>query len=350
MKRVTFKEIAEAVGCSRTAVSVVLGRSHGNAGVGPELRKRIEKAADKLGYEMNYHAQALRSGRAGAVGLLLGGGSRAHRGLFGQIVNGIDSYVCKHENDLIIVGQSPSGAQMDYGIQYLRQGRIDALVLLGQHFSGVIIDRDDRPFPIVAAIPPAGTKNYSVVDIDYTDGVTDAITHLYEHGHRELLMIQMANDTGGYLAARQIIARQVCKQFGMCIDVLKCDSMKLGSTDQHQKSIAFFRERMNEYLNVNTCPTAVLAHNELCGIGATWALRDAGVRVPEDVSLIAFDNLWAELAVPPMSVIDLNLRGVGREAAKLALELAENEDWVKDPPKRYVPTHFVIRESTGPVK
>jgi DNA-binding LacI/PurR family transcriptional regulator len=350
VKRVTFKEIAETVGCSRTAVSVVLGRSHGNAGVGPKLRKRIEQVADKLGYEMNYHAQALRSGRAGAVGLLLGGGAGAHRGLFGQIVNGIDSYVCKHENDLIIVGQSADNDQMDYGIQYLRQGRIDALVMLGQHFSYSILNRDDRPFPIVAAIPPAGTKNYAVVDMDYTDGVTQAITHLHEHGHRELLMIQMAKDTGGYLTARQKIATQLAKKFGIKIQVLKCESTKLGSTNQHQKSIVFFRDKMQEYLNNNTCPSAILAHNELCGIGVTWALRDAGLSVPDDVSLIAFDNLWAELAVPPMSVIDLNLQGVGREAAKLALELAENEDWVENPPKRFVPTNFIIRESTGPAK
>jgi DNA-binding LacI/PurR family transcriptional regulator len=103
------------------------------------------------------------------------------------------------------------------------------------------------------------------------------------------------------------------------------------------------------HLQAEAPPTAVIAYNELCALGAYAALAEAGLRVPEDVSVIGFDDITADVALPPMTVVSLQLREVGLAAAALALALASGAGaWQRLAGQIVsVPAQLVVRSSTG---
>ncbi len=350
--KVTLKQIAQKVGCSHTAVSVVLGNPNGNSGVGPDLRRRIEAAAKRMGYETNYHAQALRAGKANALGLMFGAGSRSQLqvGFFSRMIAGLDEFARSRNHDLVIVGSGPGEGHLNRGVQYINRRRIDALIIPGVMYPEQVLNRDDRPMPVVAAIPPPGKTFYPAVDLDYGPGLKEAVRLFREKGHRDVLAIHALPDTHHYTEGRVKDFCRLAREAGMEAEMLCLESSQQGEGGSRLATIRNFRERFALWLEKNECPGAILAHNELNGIGIYQALAAKGLAVPRDVSLIAFDDIWADLTVPPMTVISTHLDKVGQEAGALALDILDDSSWVDDPPRRYVSASLVPRESVGPAR
>lgn len=348
---VTLRQIAQQAGCAVSAVSTVLNGARGTTGVSAEVQQRIRQCAEELGYEANYHARALRAGRASTIGLLLGPGNDAavHTRFFAPIMAGVEAGVRQAGSDLLIVGPSAGESELDRGLRYCRQGRVDALVVPGLMYQGQWERIAQAVVPIAVALANA-PPGHPVVRISEKPGVGEALRHLADLGHREVLWLNLTVNGVDHSPDRSSAVRDLARGAGMTCRTVAASVASPDDLLDLPGWVDTARARVAADLRTRRPPTAVLAYNELCALGVYAALADAGLRVPGDVSVIGFDDITASVALPPMTVVSLRLRDVGLTAAALALELAS------DPGARQrltgseslVPTRLVVRDSTGP--
>jgi len=347
----TLKQIAQRAGCTVSAVSTVLNGARGSTGVGAAARQRIVRCAQELGYEANYHAQALRAGRSATIGLLLGPGDEGtvHARFFGPIMAGVEAGVRRAGSDLLLVGPSERESELERGFRYCRQGRVDALVVPGLIYHGQreLIAGADVPIAVALA---QGSVGHPVVCIAEATGIGEALGHLRDLGHREVVWLGVAVNGAERSPERATAVQAMAMAAGLGCRVLTADAGNGDSLAEITGWVDAARSCFASHLWSAAPPSAVLAYNELCGLGVYAALRDAGLRVPEDVSVIGFDDITATVALPPMTVVSLQLREVGLAAARMALELAAGPEGRKrlDGQDLLVPSRLVVRSSTGP--
>lgn len=346
----TLRQVAQRAGCAVSAVSTVLNGARGSTGVSAAVRQRIEQCAQELGYEANYHAQALRAGRAATIGLLLGPGDGAtvHARFFAPIMAGVEAGVRQAGSDLLLVGPSETESELDRGLRYCRQGRVDALVIPGLVYHGQLerIARAAAPIAVALAQAPPG---HPMVSIAEGAGVRQAMEHLAEWEHREVVWLGLSVAGAERSPDRAALVQALAATTGLACRTV---TIPIGGPDELLEIAGWVdaaHARFAAHLQAEGPPSAVIAYNELCALGVYAALAEARLRVPEDVSVIGFDDITANVALPPMTVVSLQLREVGLAAADLALELASGPGARprlagRDLP---VPTQLVVRRSTG---
>jgi LacI family transcriptional regulator len=348
---VTLKQVAQRADCTVSVASTVLNSARGSTRVSTDLRERVERCAAELGYVGNYHAQALRVGRSYTVGLLFGTveASLRHSRFFLSIMEGVDRQVRSQGSDLLLIGPSSSESDLERGLRYLQQGRIDALVIPGMiyaYWMPQVATLDSR---IVVALPP-DTANHPYVTVDLAPGIHEAIQHLAEQGHQRLLWIgPSAKDSDA--AFRESLVRTTAAESGLEVCSLR-QSLTLENGEGTEAQIAAAHASIADYLLQtyfynDALPTAIIAYNEILGIGVCAALAEAGLRVPDDLSVIAFDDIVADVVYPPMTVVSLRLQEIGAAAARLALEMAESASAAQPLPAP-LPARLIVRSSTAP--
>ena len=346
-QKVTLQQIATAAGCSKATVSVVLSGAAGNIAVSPATADNIRDIARRLGYSGNYHARSLSTGRASAIGLLVGTGFQEsrHSGLTGQLIDGIDACVRAHGYDLLILSAVDDEDDLARGARYLRQQRIDALIVPGLTYRASSRRWPSADTPLVIAMAVEDSP-FPAVYLDQHAALHDAIEHLTSLGHRSVLWTSVRQEGHLTSPARYAAFFSVAQACGIHVEECWFEYARNEQPSTMLGQIADYRDRFTGYLARQALPTAIFAYNEVAGFGIYQALAAIGLRVPKDVSVIGFDDLWGELAVPPMSVISLNFREIGRQAAELALEIAGGAA-VSPSLSRTVAATFVIRESTA---
>ncbi len=346
-KKVTLQQIATAAGCSKATVSVVLNGSSGNIAVSPMKEAIIKEIALRLGYSGNYHARSLTTGRSSAIGLLVGNGFQQsrHSGLTGQLVDGIDACVCAQGYDLLILSSVDGEDDLSRGARYLKQQRIDALIVPGLTYRASSRHWPPTDTPLVVAMSIEESP-FPAVYLDQHSALDDALAHLTTLGHRAVLWTSLSVNGEMTSPARYSAFCSAVQSSGMqtqeCWFEYHRDDQPLKLDGQ----IADYRIRFAGYCKNHSVPTAIFAYNEVAGLGIYQALSDMGLHVPRDVSIIGFDDLWGELAVPPMTVVSLNFREIGRQAAELALEIAGGAP-VTPALSRTVQAALVVRQSTS---
>jgi LacI family transcriptional regulator len=346
----TLKQIAQRAGCAVSAVSTVLNGARGSTGVSAAVRQRIEQCAQELGYEANYHAQALRAGRAATIGLLLGPGAgpTVHARFFAPIMAGVEAGVRQAGSDLLLVGPSEAESELERGLRYCRQGRIDALVVPGLVYHGQMerIARADAPIAVALAQAPPGHPTVSIAE---EPGIRQAMEHVAERRHREVIWLDLTVAGAERTPDRAAGVQALAATAGLACRTV---TIPIGNPDKLLEIAGWVDAAhacFSAHLQAEAPPTAVIAYNELCALGAYAALAEAGLRVPEDVSVIGFDDITADVALPPMTVVSLQLREVGLAAAALALALASGAGaWQRLAGQIVsVPAQLVVRSSTG---
>lgn len=339
-----LRDIAERAGCSVSVVSAVLNGARGNTGVGEPLRQQIQALAAELGYEPRFAAQALRTQRSDTIGLVVGSwfADRVSAGFWGPVLEGVDAAVRAAGRDLLIVGPAAGEDELDRGARYLRQGKVDALVVVGLMYG-------ER----VAALPPGrvavvygeGRSGLAEVDLDEAPGILDLARHLSQEGHRGLLWVGLTVRGERQAAERWELLRAAC-----AAERIRCHEhwLEVGPGESAlplEAGVAIWRRQLAEPLRGPRRWTAMVAYNERVALGVYAALADAGLRVPTDVAVAAFDDLRADAMLPPLTVVSLRLRALGEAAGRRALALAEGEAVPATGVER-LPAWLVVREST----
>jgi LacI family transcriptional regulator len=329
-RRATIKDVARRAGVSVATVSKVINRRYG---VGPETTARVQAVIDELGYESSLVAQSLRSHRTNVIGILV----TDFEPFSSELLKGAAQAI--HGTGYELVVYSAGGVQRDragWERRYLSR-------ISGTLTDGAIIvtpSAVDVPTsaPVVAVDPHIGASDLATVDSDNLKGATMATEYLIGLGHQRIAFLA---GRPGLESARQREAgyREALAAAGIPFDP---DLVRVGA--YHLESA---RETARELLTAEPRPTAVFAANDLTAIETIRVAESLGLSVPDDLSVVGFDNIpESALNSPPLTTIDQSIQRMGAEAVRLLISLIDESP--VQPLHVTLPTELVVRQSCRP--
>jgi DNA-binding LacI/PurR family transcriptional regulator len=334
-RRPTSADVAALAGVSRTTVSFVLnGR---DTSISPATRERVLDAARQLGYHPHAPARQLAGGRSNTLGLVVRQSPEQIAGdaLLAETLRGLTS--AARSGDFRVIVEAIDGGETAYA-DLLRSRRVDGLILSGPRSDDPQLDAIvSEGFPIVLQGSLPGMRVASV-DVDNAAGARGAVEYLIGIGHRRIGCI--TNAPLAYTAARERVDgwRAALRDAG--IDA-RDEWLEEGAFDAPSGHRAV--ERL-----IARAPDleALFIASDVVALGAVGGLRAMGRRVPEDLSVVGFDDVpLAAFFEPPLTTVHLPAYELGH-AAGVALLDRIIEPTV--PSRTLLPTELVIRASTGP--
>jgi DNA-binding LacI/PurR family transcriptional regulator len=303
-KRPTIIDVAKEAGVSKSTVSRVIADS--GQGVSPQTKERVLEAINELGYVRDRVASSMRTARTHSIMLAIP-----------DITNPFWPAVARGVQDIMdIEGYAVIFANSDW-----RKSREHSFLEMAQslRIDGIIInpvavrdqDLQSLKIPIVLLGIHQG-YNFDMVGTNSREGARDALNHLIDLGHRRVGLI---------LGKRQ--GRNKDSRLPFYLSVLA--DAGISSDDCFVVTVPFnqngSREGTNKILTRNQWPTAIFCENDILAIGAMQAVHSAGLSIPEDISIIGMDNIFAaSTTMPPLTTIHKPKYEIGVQAAKLLLE------------------------------
>jgi LacI family transcriptional regulator len=331
----SIRDVARAAGVSTATVVRVL---NGGAKVGPDRTERVLRAVEELDYVTNGVAASLSRGRTRLLGLLV---SDIANPFTAQVARGLEDEALHHGYQVLISSSDFDPAREAQILESFARRTVDAVALLsaGEAADGVRrLVRGGIPLVLIDRRPP-DVASVPVVRTDSLTAARDAVRYLIELGHTDLGMI---SGPPGMATADQRLAgfRDACAAAGLRVREECVRRGFLGVDGGHRA--------MLEVLDLTVRPTAVFSFNNMLAIGALGALRECAVRLPDDLSLITFDDTDLFPYVdPPITAIAQPAREIGAAAGRILFdELGGARTADRDV---VLPTELRIRESCAPV-
>lgn len=330
-RNITIIDVAKEAGVSYATVSRVLNN---DPHVKPDTRNRVIRSVTRLGYTVNQQARTLAGGRSNVIGLLV---PDLGTGYIGEIIRGIDEELSAAQYDLMLYTTHRRKTKESVYVASLTQGMADGLLLVlprdpAEYLSSLRL----RHFPYVLIDHQGIGEMESAVGATNRQGGFEATHYLIGLGHRRIGFITGWPDLGcsrdrleGYRSA--LIAHDIA-----------IDPALIREGDFNQPT---GYQAARELLGLAEPPTAIFASNDVMAFGVMEAVRDRGLRIPEDVSIVGFDNIpQSEHVRPQLTTIEQPLAEMGREATRRLLALISNPDLPLT--RSELPTKLVVRAST----
>jgi LacI family transcriptional regulator len=328
----TMAEVAKEAGVSITTVSHVLNRTRP---VNEDTIKRVHAAIERTGYRPHSIARALAGARTQSIGLAISGISNPY---FMDVIAAIEAEAAERGYTLLL-GDTHDEPQKELQmVEELVRRRVDGLILAP---SAGAKDNALR-YLATQSVPVVLVDRFLPLDVDQVGPENDEptaqlVTHLAEGGHRRIGFV--AGLEGLSTTEERIRGyRRGLERNGLPVD----DSLVAYGASLHEPA----RVATHRLLNEADPPTALVAGNNAMTIGVLHALRERGMSVPEDIALVAFDDLeWSDLFKPHLTVIAQPTKEIGGQAVRLLLSRLDDPD--RPPQSVRLQTTFVHRESCG---
>ncbi len=336
-KQVTSRDVALRAGVSRTTVSFVLNNVPG-VKITDDTRQRVLQAARDLGYHPTAAARSLASGKTQRIGLVLGEGQRRLAGdaFIPQFLQGITASIARRGYLLVLqmAEDVPTRAAYD---RLLREQQVDGLILSGPRLDDPLLhELAAEGFPLILHGRLSDCE-IPCVDVDNRAGARQATAHLAGLGHRRIGFVSNAPMFYSGAQERLVGYHDALTGYGIPLDE---SLVKISGFSPDSGAAA-----LRELIKASHPPTAVFAASDVTALGVLGAIHQAGLRVPEDVALVGFDDIFlAAHAVPPLTTVRVPAYGLGWTAAELLIALIEGDE---DIASITLETEFVVRESCG---
>jgi DNA-binding LacI/PurR family transcriptional regulator len=315
---VTIRDVARESGFSSTTVSIVLNDAPLARYIPAVTKRRIEKAAKRLGYRPNLFARSLRSKRSNTVGVMVFDMTDPYCTL---ILRGIESALYQSSYLPILTDVHNERSRFERYLEMLLDRRVEALVVLANWLFvdiDVLADLEKSSIPTVMIGHELQTDAVSSVIVDNEVGAYAAVEHLHQLGHRKIAFIR-GPKTLADSVPRWRGVRSFAKSSGLELDPrLIVDLPESGDPSSSFEA----GYRLTEEVFKRKRPfTALMAFDDLTAFGAIRALTKAGVRVPENCSVIGFDDVAASsLYTPPLTTVRQPMEAMGTVAANLVVD------------------------------
>jgi DNA-binding LacI/PurR family transcriptional regulator len=342
---VNLRMLADHLGLSQTTVSLVLNNSPNAKSIPPETRKRVEKAAERLDYQPNYFARSLRQSRSMSVGVLA---PDLSEGYFTRVMSGVVEELTAAHYFYFTACHDWKPELIEKYPRMLVERAVDGFLLLNTAVNEITV-----PVPVVAISVHCAADNVTNIVLDHHQAVLQAMAHLYKLGHRRIAIMRGPRVIPDSEFRWESI-QQVAREMDLKLDpelAIRIDAAGWSSKDgQHPMAPEIGYKPLKALLEKTRDFTAVFCFNDISAIGAIRALKDAGLSVPGDVSVVGFDDiLSAAYATPSLTTVRQPLAEMGRRGAQVLLErIADRKKAF--PTDIFMESKLIIRESTGPAK
>lgn len=335
-----LREFAKQLGLSPTTVSRALS---GYPEVSEVTRTRVVQEAVRLGYRPNVNAVRLKTGRVGAIGVVMGRAGEFH---FAEFMAGMAERLIPEDTDILVIPMADPEheAEMQLYKRLAESQRVDAIIVHSPRPNDqriALLEKLGMPFLV------HGRSDIDVphawLDIDNEGAVRRATSHLVDLGHTRIAMIN-GRPAATYALHREIGYRKALQSHGIEVDP------QLVANGNFTDELGFRFAR--SFLEQPKPPTAFVAGSMMTALGIYRAARSLGLQIGSDVSVIAHDDVFpyltADNMAPSLSATRSSMRAAGTRCADLVLQLLAGRSATEI--HELWPVELILRESTGPVR
>ena len=329
----TMKEVAKRAGVSPATVSRVLNKTHY---IADETRQRVLEAVSELNYYKNVHARRLSTGQSDLFGLVI---SEIANPYFPEVIRGFQAAAWDRGFDVLLLNTEYDPNRTQSVIRKLVESDVRGVAIMTSSIDDsatTLLTEAGVGMVFCNLCPPQ--RLVSNITIHYYRGVVEAIEHVAALEHRRAAVISGPETNGTAMNIRQAMLDGLKRRKMAPFPVTSCDyRVDAGAS------------AVRDILSAPEIPTVIFCGSDLIAMGAMNALEEAGVRVPEDVSIIGIDDIsFAFLARPPLTTIHVPREQLGRQAfhaldKMLSLKRKQGAEYTLE-------TELVVRSSTGPAR
>jgi DNA-binding LacI/PurR family transcriptional regulator len=327
-----IKEVARKAGVSTATVSRIINDS---TPVSPDTAARVWKVINALNYYPNTHARALVSGHSRILGLII---SDISNPFFPDLVKGFEDIALQHNYEVILTNTNYDPARMASCLRRMLERKAEGVAIMTSEMDpGLIDELARRGVPIVFLDVGKVRNRISNISVDYACGIREAVEHLCALGHHRI----------GFISGPMTLksARTRRSAFLNCLKGYNLSGGEELIAEGNHK-IDGGEVSMYRLLHLKKRPTAVLTSNDLTAFGALRALHHARLRVPDDVSIIGFDDIdMGQYMQPPLTTVRLPRVELGRIAFNALFRILHGD--AQKGAEYQVGTHLVVRSSTS---
>ncbi|MEJ5248830.1 LacI family DNA-binding transcriptional regulator [Caldilinea sp.] len=336
---VSIQDIAEAAGVSHSTVSRAL---HDSELISPEVRQRIQQLAQEMGYTPNAVAQSLKRKRTNTVGLVV---TSISDPFLGRVVRGIeDTARAAGVSVFLSISYNEPERELEI-IENFQRRRVDGVISSTSQLHGPYVQRLMHLNILTVVInqqAEAGVESLHFVDSDDYDGARQATSYLLSLGHKRI----------GYIGVGDRAASNQRRLRGYC-DTLSRAGIQPKPSWIHFSAPTAYRSHTDDVLVGQTFlpgllqagVTAVFCYNDMVAVGVLMKCRELGVRVPQELSVVGYDDVEvAAYVTPPLTTVHQPKLRLGELAMQMLLDLLDGRP-VQD---QVLPVELVVRESTAP--
>jgi LacI family transcriptional regulator len=333
-ERMDIRTIARAAHVSIATVSRTINNI---PTVNPEIAKRVWDVIDKLDYFPNTQARALVSGRSKLFGLIV---SEITNPFFPELIQGFEDIAVAHGYEILVSSTNYDPKRMSHCIRRMLERKVEGVAVMTFGIEEPLLDQlANRKVPLVFIDIGPPRPGISLLKVDYHRGILQGVQHLAALGHRDIAFIS------GPLTLHSAQSRRAA----FCASLKECDlapnpAWIIEGDHTMEGGIASM-----ERLLAGKMPTAVMCSNDMTAIGVLHKLYRAGLRVPDDLSVIGFDDIHiSEVTIPPLTTVQMSRFELARAAVTALRTHVEQPQEAK---REYnIQTDLIVRESTAPPK
>jgi LacI family transcriptional regulator len=328
-------EIARRANVSTATVSRTINQS---GPVNPATARKVWRIVAELNYVPNSNARALVSGRSRLLGLIV---SDITNPFFSELIRSFESHASQQRYDLLITSTDYETSRMTATLRRMLERKVDGVAVMTSEMDlGLIRELSKRGVPIVFMDVGQMGPRMSHVSIDYGHGIHQAVDHVVGLGHTRVGFISGPLTLASARTRRQAFIERIRGHH------LTADR-RLIREGTHTAD-GGLRE-MTGLLRLTRRPTAVVASNDWTAIGALHAIQSAGLRVPEDISLVGFDDIpLVSYTTPALTTVRMSAIDVGSTAFQALFRMIGGE--LPEGDVFQIPTKLIVRHSTAKAK
>ena len=335
-RTISLKELASHLDLSPTSLSLVLNNAPAATSIPQETKDRIFEAAAEFNYRPNYFARSLRAQRSFMIGVIV---PELSEGYSAMVLNGLESVLAKQGFFYLTASHLHRDDLLEKNPQILIEREVEGII---------VIDTPIRFSPVLPVVSVSGHEDVLGVTnilLNHQKAAELGIEHLYSLGHRKIAFIKGQDFSSDTEIRFQTITEEAGKR------KIKIDKDLVSQLEGDMPSPEIGYIAAKKLLAAKKEFTALFAFNDISAIGAIRALREAGLRVPEDVSVLGFDDIYAAaFHNPSLTTIRQPLFEMGRLAAQTLLDNLAKQTAGKIDETLTVEPQLIVRQSTAQVQ
>lgn len=328
-----IRQVAKQARVSTATVSRVINQS---APVSEKTTERVRRAIEKLNFYPNTHARTLGSGKSRIYGLII---SDITSPFFPELVKSFEDIAVEHGQEVILANTNYDLKRMEMCVRRMLERKVDCVAILTSEMEPRFAEMfSDRKIPTVFLDTGTVGPYSSNLEVDYAGGVEQAVDHLAALGHTRISFLSSQSKLkSGQVRLDAFLNAMRRHQLPYAPELIRA-----GTGRPEAGRIA-----MLELLQLKHPPTAVVAVNDLPAIGALNAVFQAGLRVPEDISIIGFDDIeLSSFTHPPLTTVRISREELARRAFTALYAVSQRGETGR---AYKIDVTLVLRQSTGPV-